>query len=334
MDTPVGRPSTPTSPLLSAITPFTPLDAAPASDYPQTPSTPTSAFAAHFALPLARLNQHDREATPTSYDVDGHHRQEPPSFPRLPPELIALIVHHLYYSILPTPTLHPSPDPYLHLVPSLSPYVPPTFLPTPSEQARANFANLSLVDTVWGEEGRKALWRNVGIGMPRAFESILRTIEEYKNGRRQRRLNRRLASQGFDFDEDIRGDSEETSAWTELEGMELGGEPELGSRGAGTGRTVEYDDLGTDGQWAQLGKGPGGSDITTGGHDTPRQGQSSPPCTMNNIDEIELQLPSLVYRTFSTHPTRHSFSRVHSPSLASVPPVSVAPSVKDRKNDS
>ena len=270
MDTPIGRPSTPVSPRITAITPFTPLDAVPTTEEPQTPSTPTSAFAAHFALPHARLAQHDREATPTTYDLEDHY--QPPTFPRLPPELIALIVHHLYYSILPTPTLHPSPDPYLHLVPSLSPYVPPTFLPTPSEQARANFANLSLVDTNWGDEGRKALWRNVGIGMPRAFESILRTIEEYKNGRRQRRLNRRLASQGFDYEEEHQGDSEETSAWTELEGMELGGEPELESRG--TSRTAEYDDLGTDGQWAQLGKGPGGSDITAGGHDTPRQSET------------------------------------------------------------
>lgn len=166
-----------------------------------TPRTPTRSptKTSHLPVPLGNLSLDGGTGFYDQFHLSHHHHHTFAGSSRrqlsdFPPEIIALITHHLYYSVIPAPMLHPSPDPHLRLIPPVTPYSPPTFSPTPSEQARAVFLNLSLVDRNWGEEGRKALWRNVVIGMPRAFESILRTIDEYKTGQRQRRQLRREAS--------------------------------------------------------------------------------------------------------------------------------------------
>ncbi|GAA6033129.1 hypothetical protein JCM8097_002957 [Rhodosporidiobolus ruineniae] len=108
----------------------------------------------------------------------------------LPPEIIALIIHHLYYGYLPYPAAFPSPDPYLELLPPN----PHLFFPEPARlaapldmQAKETLAACALVDKLWNAEATRALWRRVSFGMPRAFESVLRTIEEYSGGRRTRR---------------------------------------------------------------------------------------------------------------------------------------------------
>lgn len=192
-----------------------------------------------------------------------------------PPELIALITHHLYYSLIPTPNYCPSPDPHLYLIPATSAYAPPSFEPTPSEQAREAFSNLCLVDSHWGEEGRKALWRNLSIGMPRAFQSVLQTIEEYQTGRRQRRIQRRMTSRGgvelFDEVEHLRISSGQ-SDWTEMDdGMPL----ELDING----KQVDWNDIGIDGPWKDLKQDADGigSDQRIGG-DTPRHGEFESLC--------------------------------------------------------
>lgn len=156
-----------------------------------TPGTPTSPPARASRLPdvrslslLDHVTSTVRLAPPATPNYYYSNRQ----LSDFPPELIAIIMHHLYYSIIAPPAHYPSPDPALYLIPAVSLYSSPTFIPTPSEQARSTFLQISLVDKTWGEEGRKLLWRNVSIGMPRAFESILRTIEEYKTGRRDRKL--------------------------------------------------------------------------------------------------------------------------------------------------
>ncbi|KAK4693489.1 hypothetical protein P7C70_g8916, partial [Phenoliferia sp. Uapishka_3] len=127
--------------------------------------------------------------------------------PQLPPELISLIIHHLYLSLLPPKSPVPSPDPSLVLLPAPIPPSTPsspsysfpprpksnygffvnrptrppalTFSPPPVTVARTVLLPLCLVNKTWNEEATKCLWRSVGFGMPRGFEGIVRTVREY-----------------------------------------------------------------------------------------------------------------------------------------------------------
>ncbi|KAM0749673.1 hypothetical protein T439DRAFT_326551 [Meredithblackwellia eburnea MCA 4105] len=117
--------------------------------------------------------------------------------PQLPPELVSLIVHHLYQLLLPPQPQAPSPDPNLLLLPP-EPALPPratapggfptptykklttrAFAPPPIDIARAVLGNLCLVNKTWNEPATRALWKSVGFGMPNGFQSVLRTAEEY-----------------------------------------------------------------------------------------------------------------------------------------------------------
>ncbi|GAA5839369.1 hypothetical protein JCM11251_003961 [Rhodosporidiobolus azoricus] len=127
-------------------------------------------------------------ASPSSpYAPSSYHPRNPGDFP---PEIIALIVHHLFYEYLPYPSAFPNPDPYLELLPAdtSSFFMKPARLaPTLDAQAKEVLAACALVDKMWNAEATRALWRRVSFGFPRAFESVLRTIEEYSGGRRVRR---------------------------------------------------------------------------------------------------------------------------------------------------
>jgi len=111
---------------------------------------------------------------------DGPPADQPPvgRQVRLPPEVISLIVAYL---VPKGPAMFPSPDPWLHLLPAQ----PPTFLaprlgPTPKETARAELRALCTgLGHEWGDEARRKLWADVEIGMPRAWESLLRVVEAY-----------------------------------------------------------------------------------------------------------------------------------------------------------
>lgn len=129
-----------------------------------------------------------------------------------PPEIIALIIHHLYYSYLPFPTPFPCPDPYLELVPA-TPYQPSHLAQPLDTQAKETLAAICLVDKTWSAEATRALWRRVSFGMPRAFESVLRTIEEYSGGQRVARPLRSDARGG-------RGQSSEGGSSLGLIGIE------------------------------------------------------------------------------------------------------------------
>lgn len=256
METDTPTPSTPASPATGPLSCLSPIERLSLHDWDDTPGTPTGSHVAFELAASARASGGQAEYQTSNYRT---HLSD------FPPEIIGLIVHHLYYSIIPKPTEHPSPDPYLRLIPAVSSYLPPTFEATHAEQARETFRNLCLVDTNWGEAGRKVLWRNVGIGMPRAFQSILRTIEEYKTGRRQRRIQRRMASQGGMYDDAGDGNeigSEESSAWNQIEGMDL----EVDAKGS----RMDWSDLGTDSPWAELTAAAEG----IGGADTPRHSTS------------------------------------------------------------
>ncbi|GAA5945282.1 hypothetical protein JCM3775_007421 [Rhodotorula graminis] len=110
----------------------------------------------------------------------GRYTRHPGDFP---PEIIALIIHHYYYAELPYPQHFPNPDPYLVLLPG-NPWHPPRLAPPLDVQAKDTLAALCLVNKTWSAEATRALWRRVSFGMPRAFESVLRTIEEYSGGQR------------------------------------------------------------------------------------------------------------------------------------------------------
>lgn len=58
------------------------------------------------------------------------------------------------------------------------------------DQAREALRSLALVDKTWGEEATRTLWRKLSFGMPRAWESVLRLVEEYNAGRRIKRASR------------------------------------------------------------------------------------------------------------------------------------------------
>lgn len=123
--------------------------------------------------------------------------------PQLPPELISLIIHHLYLILLPPVLAAPNPDPYLTLLPPspktsnvpipawtvtksaaypLPPPRPPAlnFAPPPITIARHALLPLCLVNKTFNEEATKCLWRSVGFGMPKGFETLLRTVGEYE----------------------------------------------------------------------------------------------------------------------------------------------------------
>lgn len=211
MDTPTPRtPST--SPFFQ---PLPLLDTLSLANYdsPTTPTTSRPATSSGYATPTY--------AEPASF----YYQRNPGDFP---PEIVALIALHLYDTLLPPLCEYPSPDPYLQLLPKSSPYASPLFAPTPAEQARECFRNLALVDRTWGEEATKALWRVVGFGMPRAFESVLRTIEEYKSGRRIKRAERVDVSGSSGWSFDTMGGFSERGR-----GMEVGGRGREGSMEGG-----------------------------------------------------------------------------------------------------
>lgn len=215
MDTPT--PSTPrTSPFFHPLPLIDTLTLA-SYDSPTTPTTSRPATSGH--------------VTPTYAEPSSFYYQRNPG--DFPPEIVSLIVHHLYDTLLPPLCEYPSPDPYLQLLPKPTPYSSPLFAPSPAEQARESFRNLALVDRTWGEEATKALWRVVGFGMPRAFENVLRTIEEYKSGRRIKRAERVdvSGSSGWSFDTiggmDERGRGMEVGGdnkWSAMAGREIVGQ--------------------------------------------------------------------------------------------------------------
>ncbi|BGP42401.1 hypothetical protein JCM10450v2_006495 [Rhodotorula kratochvilovae] len=129
---------------------------------------------AHSGLPSPSAPHFSHAAPP------GRYTRHPGDFP---PEIIALIIHHFYYSQLPYPQPFPNPDPYLVLLPA-TPWDPPRLAPPLDVQAKDTLAALCLVNKTWSAEATRALWRRVSFGMPRAFESVLRTIEEYSGGQR------------------------------------------------------------------------------------------------------------------------------------------------------
>ncbi|GAA5995763.1 uncharacterized protein JCM10292_004733 [Rhodotorula paludigena] len=138
-------------------------------------------------LDLLNLDPHGALASPRDAPHFSHHAPADGRYTRhpgdFPPEIIALIVHHLYYQEVPAPQPFPNPDPYLALLPP-TPWYPARLAPPLDEQASETFSNLCLVNKTWSAEATRALWRRVSFGMPRAFESVLRTIEEYSGGQR------------------------------------------------------------------------------------------------------------------------------------------------------
>ncbi|GAA6062416.1 hypothetical protein JCM10212_006051 [Sporobolomyces blumeae] len=172
--------------------------------------TPTASFATETAPApppkhpspypnLDHLSLDSRPASPPLTPSPQHHEpgsttpthdEHPPQFARststytrtvgdFPPEIIALIVHHLWYTLVPLPSAFPDPDPYLELLPPPYPGAAPRFAESPNYQAKETLSALALVNKTWGAEATRALWRKVSFGTPRAFESILRTAEEY-----------------------------------------------------------------------------------------------------------------------------------------------------------
>ncbi|GAA5939645.1 uncharacterized protein JCM15063_005242 [Sporobolomyces koalae] len=144
---------------------------------------------------------HDGSHTPTveSPPAIAHSSTYSRTVGDFPPEIIALIVHHLWYTLVPLPQAFPDPDPYLELRPAPYPGAAPRFAESPNYQAKETLAALALVGKTWGAEATRALWRKVSFGTPRSFESILRTAEEY-SGRVQyeRPLYARLNSAQID----------------------------------------------------------------------------------------------------------------------------------------
>ncbi|GAA6005254.1 hypothetical protein JCM11491_002636 [Sporobolomyces phaffii] len=153
--------------------------------------------------PLSRdRSGHDGNHTPTFEPAPSYNRTAS-TYTRtigdFPPEIIALIVHHLWYTLVPLPQAFPDPDPYLELKPAPYPGAAPRFAESPNYQAKETLSALALVGKTWGAEATRALWRKVSFGTPRSFESILRTAEEY-SGRVQyeRPLYARLNSAQID----------------------------------------------------------------------------------------------------------------------------------------
>ncbi|GAA5933817.1 hypothetical protein JCM10213_008602 [Rhodosporidiobolus nylandii] len=160
----------------------------PEDDDDADPSSADSSFDSYFPLhqPSPFLSSHPYPHS-HSHSQYPYHPRNPGDFP---PEIIALITHHLFYSHHPYPSAYPNPDPYLHLLPpstSLFFPLPARLAPPLDAQAKETLAAAALVDKMWNAEATRALWRRVSFGMPRAFESVLRTIEEYGGGRRVKR---------------------------------------------------------------------------------------------------------------------------------------------------
>lgn len=111
-----------------------------------------------------------------------------------PPEIILLIIQNLYFSIITLPEDFPSPDPHLKLIKSttitLTTTIKPIFSPIPSEELRKTFTKLALINRTWSILSTNYLWKSINFDIPRAFESVLRTIEEYSTGKRILRLER------------------------------------------------------------------------------------------------------------------------------------------------
>lgn len=169
----------------------------PRSVTPTTTSTAGTATAASTALTAAHggydddLPQYDLNAldAPSPGGGSGYHfTHAAPLYSRqlgdFPPEIIALIVHHLYYDYVPLPHPFPNPDPFIHLEQPSGAYPAAHLAPSLDAQAKELLAGLCRVDKTWSAEATRALWRRVSFGMPRAFESVLRTVEEYSAGQR------------------------------------------------------------------------------------------------------------------------------------------------------
>ncbi|GAA94129.1 uncharacterized protein L969DRAFT_102433 [Mixia osmundae IAM 14324] len=116
--------------------------------------------------------------------------------PRLPPELINLILSALFESLLPRASL----DPYLavdrdastgystgNVTPSINSrpsystgrrgsIAPVTLLSRPIDSSPAIFARLSLVNRTWYGEARKYLWRELHVGFPTTFAKLVATV--------------------------------------------------------------------------------------------------------------------------------------------------------------
>ena len=164
------------------------MDTPTASSTAQT--TPTSPPKQLPQLPILEQLSLDSSSPHRQEDVSTPTFDRPPSFNRststytrtigdFPPEIIALIVHHLWYTLVPLPSAFPDPDPYLELRPPPYPNAAPRFAESPNYQAKETLSALALVGKTWGAEATRALWRKVSFGTPRSFESILRTAEEY-----------------------------------------------------------------------------------------------------------------------------------------------------------
>ncbi|KAK4055365.1 hypothetical protein OIO90_003203 [Microbotryomycetes sp. JL221] len=118
----------------------------------------------------------------TYFDQQFHHQVDTTNPGSFPPEIVSLIIQHLYYSLVPPPDPFPSPDPHLELVPSRVSYLPPEFAPSKQDQARDSLKRLCCVNHVWNFESTRALWRKLSFGMPKGWERVLRVVEEYNNG--------------------------------------------------------------------------------------------------------------------------------------------------------
>ncbi|GAA5869601.1 hypothetical protein JCM16303_000522 [Sporobolomyces ruberrimus] len=194
MDTPTASSTAQTTPT------------SPPKQLPHLPILEHLSLDAHVAVfPPSEIDRKDGNHTPTTIS-----EFERPAINRtattytrtigdFPPEIIALIVHHLWYTLVPLPQSFPDPDPYLELRPPPYPGAAPRFAESPNYQAKETLSALALVGKTWGAEATRALWRKVSFGTPRSFESILRTAEEY-SGRVQyeRPLYARLNSGQID----------------------------------------------------------------------------------------------------------------------------------------
>ncbi|SCV70306.1 BQ2448_1700 [Microbotryum intermedium] len=134
--------------------------------------------------PTARPVVDDHASSPTMEALSLHLQLKSGHFP---PEIVYLIIQHLYYTILPPPEPFPSPDPYLHLLPRENMWTLPRLAPPRPEQLRKTFRNLALVDKTWGDEATRALWRKISFGFPKSWEGVLRVVDEYEHGQRMDR---------------------------------------------------------------------------------------------------------------------------------------------------
>ncbi|KAM0790924.1 hypothetical protein ACM66B_004231 [Microbotryomycetes sp. NB124-2] len=128
-------------------------------------------------------HHHHRSLYQEYFGAPDQYHHSPTANPgSFPPEIVSLIVQHLYYSLVPPPESFPAPDPYLQLVTNPVSYLPPEFAPPMQDQAKDALKKLCLVNHVWNWEATRALWRKLSFGMPKGWERVLRVVEEYNQG--------------------------------------------------------------------------------------------------------------------------------------------------------